>query len=312
MRSAVFVAILVATSALLAGCSSKKDDDHEDAYTCPDGTVLDLEQFPDHHESTFNPLSHCPKKGSSSNSTSLAPNVLPMLKLKVTDDGGNATNVTMLDGNLTFDATGSMDMDGQITGIAVSVTDSNTTRTASLFDATTKAFKTAKFKFDRPGVVNVTIALVDDRAGFTVNQTKVYVNHPQAIASQNIQLGGGSQLVDSTCGGMADDPSGTIQGNLYESPMYKEYPFALYEGATFVEATSTGGDITICSPHVEGAFDSTPVSERGAGATTSNAALPAPVGTQSYYVSATLGPGPGADVAVSVVVHYEPQAAAAA
>lgn len=309
MRS-VLVALVV-LSALLAGCTGDGGKDDPNTYACPDGTEIDLDGIPGSENSTFNPLSKCPKSSGSSSSNS-TPNVLPTLSLTVTDDAGNETVVGTLMGNLTFSAEGSTDADGSITGIAVSVTDSNTTRTASLFDPVAKAFKPATFKFDRPGVVNVTVAMVDDRAGFTVNQSKVYINHPQNLAPVNIQLGGGGVAVDSACGG--NDDVGPVRGDLYEAQYYKEYSFALLEGATFVEATSNAGDITICSPHVEGAYDSTPLSETGSRATVTNpgVALPAPVGTQSYYVSATLPSGGGQDVGVTVVVHYEPQEAAAA
>src|ERR1051326_6714623 len=153
MRSAVFVAILVASAALLAGCSGKKEDANTShLFLCKSSTstvTLDLTKYPGYQNSTFNAASHCPGAHSSSNTTtSQAPNVLPVLVLAIKDAGGNKTNVTMLDGNLTFDATGSHDPDGQVTGIAVTVQDSNQTRTASLFDPVKKTFKAASFRFD--------------------------------------------------------------------------------------------------------------------------------------------------------------------
>lgn len=310
MRSAVFVAILVSTSALLAGCSDKKDD-HEDSYTCPNGTVLDLEDFPEHHNSTFNPLSKCPKtsgSGTGSGSASQAPNQLPVLKLNVTDMGGNVTNVTVLDGNLTFDATGSSDPDGQITGIAVSVTDSNTTRTASLFDAVTKTFKNATFNFDRPGIVNVTVAMVDDRAGFTVNQTKVYVNHPQVLPTQMIGLPGGGEFAVCTGSGEA----------LLDEFYRKEFSFTVGAGATLATATATPAStlITICTPDADPLTNGCQcemASPTAPGETTTNIPLVTPVGVGSYKVWATLPAGvPNVTVAMTVLVHYEPQAAAPA
>ena len=308
MRSAAIVALLVSASALLAGCSD--DGGHGDhAYTCPDGTQLDLEQFPDHDNETFNPLSKCPRT-SGTTTTNSTPNQLPTLTLKVTDDGGNETPVTLLDGNLTFDAAGSSDPDGSVTGIAVSVTDSNTTRTATLFDAATKSFKTATFKFDRPGVVNVTVAMVDDRAGFTVNQTKVYVNHPQDLGTKSIPLPAGDGVADACTG----DAPGIGNQEIVEALYTKPYGFTVVPGATLVEAfAEASGEVgsarlTICAP------DGTAISDTGTDTVASNAPLPPPVGTDSYNVVAYLDTPsqPNAEVSVSVIVHYEPQDAGSA
>jgi hypothetical protein len=303
MRSAAIVAILVTSAALMAGCSGKgKEDDH--SYTCPNGTTIDLEKYPDHHNSTFSAASHCPHSGttSHSNSTSLPPNQLPMLHLKISD-GGNVTNVTMLNGNLTFDAAGSMDPDGSVTGIAVTIQDSNTTRTAALFDPAKKTFKTATFKFDRPGVVNVTVAMVDDRAGFTVNQTHVYVDQLQTGAGQTVQLPGGSPTGDEC----------NINNAIVGAQFYKEYSFNLVNGATLIEAIATGtsegapaGDIslTICSPeHVA-------LGEPGNPTVTTGGPFPAPTGIASYYVGITISGGATTNVVPTVLVHYEPGAAA--
>jgi hypothetical protein len=307
MRSALLVAILVSTSAFLAGCSDDGGHEHE-AYTCPDGTELDLEQFPDHDNATFNPLSKCPKKGGSSgtNTTGSAPNVLPTLVLTVTDDGGNATPVTMLNGNLTFSAEGSKDSDGTITGIAVSVTDSNTTRTATLFDPATKAFKSATFKFDRPGVVNVTVAMVDDRAGFTVNQSKVYVNHLQVVNGGVIQAPFGSQVPE-----MSDPCTGGE--DLLDAAYFKVVSFAVYPGVTRIDATATvsTNEMTICD-----AMD-VPVSDEKVAGTVStkpDAVLAPPAGITSYKVGVYSGAPAqgGASTETTVLVHYEPQAAAPA
>jgi hypothetical protein len=305
MRS-VLVAILVTSAAFLAGCSDKGDG-HEDHYACPDGTELDLEEFPDHHNDTFNPLAHCPKGGSGTNTTGSAPNVLPTLVLTTTDDGGNVTNVTMLDGNLTFSAEGSTDSDGSITGIAVSVTDSNTTRTASLYDAATKSFKSASFNFDRAGVVRVTVAMVDDRAGFTVNQSKVYVDEEQQIGGANVQLPAPPAGME-TCGGMDD---------LLEASFYKEFTFAVVDNATWVEASSSNeaAELTICGPKAEGEDTSEVLSDSGNPVeTTEGVALPAAGGVSSYYIAAVLSDPTGANsaVPVTVIVHYGPRPAAAA
>jgi major membrane immunogen (membrane-anchored lipoprotein) len=298
MRSAVLVAILVTAASLFAGCSGKDEDDH--TFACANGTTLDLEKFPDHHNSTFNAASHC--TASHTNSTSLPPNKLPVLTLKITD-GTNATNVTLLNGNLTFDATGSADPDGQVTGIAVTIQDSNTTRTAALFDPAKKTFKTATFKFDRPGVVNVTVAMVDDRAGFTVNQTKVYVNQLVQSTPQTIQLPDPPAGI-SDCGGGADQPG--VNGDLYEAQFYKEYSFSVVAGVTYVEASdaSTDASLTICSPADE------PLSNTGNPvATLPDAVLAPPAGIESYYVGATSS-AQQTTVGPAILIHYDPRPAA--
>lgn len=307
MRAAVLVALLVTSAALLAGCSGKKQDDNH-SFTCPNGTTLDLEKFPDHHNATFSPVSHCPHASTSaSNSTSEAPNQLPILKLKITD-GKNETSVTLKDGNLTFDATGSSDPDGQVTGIAVTVQDSNTTRTATLFDAAKKIFKPATFKFDRPGPVNVTVAMVDDRAGFSVNQTHVYVNHLQAKEGQVIHLpsqGGAAPAGMDPCKGASGTAS---EGAIVDANYFKSIDFDLFAGATRVDVTAAEGasaHLTICTPD-----DAALGSGDGTATTDPGVALPPPAGVASYSVGVYSNDKPEMSTAMTVLVHYEPQKAA--
>jgi hypothetical protein len=301
MRSAVLVALLVTTAALFAGCSGKDEDDH--TYTCANGTTLDLEKFPDHHNSTFNAASHC--TASHTNSTSLPPNKLPILTLKISD-GTNATNVTLLNGNLTFDATGSTDPDGQVTGIAVTIQDSNTTRTAALYDPAKKTFKTATFKFDRPGVVNVTVAMVDDRAGFTVNQTKVYVNHQQnGLSPGTIQIPS-STVNDNPCNPTPADP-------LLNADLYKRQSITVVQTATYITATVVSGDVTIglCSPNTDDERYGHLISSVATDAIISNdgEALPPPPGITSYGIGIVANDASQTAV-IDVVVHYDPRPAA--
>lgn len=306
MRSVVPVAILLLTSLLMAGCA--KDGGEDDLhYVCANGTEIHSEDHPEANATKAEDLAKfCTKSstsGSRSNTTTQAPNVAPVLVLKISDDGGNATPVTMLGGNLTFDATGSTDADGSVAGIAVTVTDSNTTRTATLYDAAKKQFKTATFKFDRPGRVNVTVAMVDDRAGFTVNQTHVYVNHEQVV--------GGAEIIGPPPPEISSECSGGGQAVIAES-YFKEYSFVVVANATFVEAVATAGSITICSPHPAAGEPGTPLSNTGAEViTTPGVPLPAPTGIQSYYIGATANP-PRQAVGATVIVHYEPDTRAAA
>jgi hypothetical protein len=307
MRS-VPVAILLCAATLLAGCSGGGEDD-ELHYVCPGGMEIHQDDHPSAN-TTKDLAKFCPKSsttGSKSNSTSQAPNVLPTLVLKVSDDGGNATVVTLLDGNLTFDATGSSDPDGSIAGIAVTVTDSNQTRTASLYDAGKKQFKSATFMFDRPGPVNVTVAMVDDRAGFTVNQTHVYVNEILMPAGSTMHGAGADQApIASECDSGLDP--------LVSPNFYKEIPFNVVEGVTWIDATVTADAvITICTPRPDPDTAGTPVSPQAAGAvqSTPGAVLPKAVGTQNYYLG-TYSQGPNSAVAGTITVHYEPDTRAAA
>lgn len=305
MRS-VLVALVVMSAALLAGCASKGGGTDPATYTCPDGKKLNLDDIPGSDNATFNPLSKCGGTGTRSNTTASAPNVLPTLVLTTTDDGGNVTNVTMLDGNLTFSAEGSTDPDGSITGIAVSVTDSNTTRTATLYDSATKSFKSATFSFDRPGVVNVTVAMVDDRAGFTVNQSKVYVNHLQVGVSQNIALPGGSPAPGATDCFIGDSETG---GPIIGAQFWKEISVTVADGATMIEAiaeesSETGvGTVamTVCDPAAN------PMSEADNPTVTNvPGPFPAAPGTDNYFLGVTSSTEPRVDFVPTILVHYEP------
>ena len=301
----VFVATVVLVAAL-AGCSGKKDDKdfHVD---CPDGTELHSEDFTDVN-TTADLLKKCSGSSSSgsrsSTSTATGPNVLPVLTLTVTDDGGNATNVTMVNGNLTFSAAGSKDPDGNITGIAVSVKDSNTTRTGTLFDAATKTFKSATFKFDRQGVVNVTIAMVDDRAGFNVSTSKVYVNSLQVLTPGTIQVPIAASESDPC------DP--TVGDDLLNANMYKRPTFQVAPNASFVTAKLTGGagEIGVCSPPDTPDGYGTLISNTGTDViTNADHVFVMPPATLNYGVG-VFGSSPNTTPIIEVVVHYEPRPAA--
>jgi hypothetical protein len=301
MRS-VPVAILLLASFVLAGCAGGGDDDHIH-YQCPGGgPEIHGEDHPSAN-TTADLAKFCPSTGtggSATSTTTQAPNIPPVLVVKTFDSMGNETKVTLLRGNLTFSAEGSSDPDGEISGIAVTVTDSNQTRTASLYDAVSRQFKTATFTFDRPGVVNVTVAMVDDRAGFTVNQSHVYVNHLQTLGPQSILLPGG-------IGGNCDE------ADLTNAQYYKPMDFTVAANASFIEATITSGSgtLTICSPPPEPRA----ISNTGSSVVTNEGeALPAAVGTQSYFVGVKRSPSAStsSDITISVLVHYEPREAAAA
>ncbi|HUR24426.1 MAG TPA: hypothetical protein VM327_00235 [Candidatus Thermoplasmatota archaeon] len=299
MRSVVPVAILVLTSILMAGCAKDGGEEHLH-YVCANGTEVHEDAHPEANATKAEDLAKfCPKSstsGSKSNTTSQAPNVMPTLVLNITDDGGNVTPVTMLDGNLTFSAVGSKDADGTIAGIAVTVTDSNTTRTATLYDAAKKEFKDATFKFDRPGVVNVTVAMVDDRAGFSVNQTHVYVDHLQVLAPSKIQVPFG--------GGDSDICKGGPHA-LVEASWWKSYSFVVAGNASWIEATATAGEIAICSAAPQGEREQLSDTTGTEVSTPPGTPLPPPVGINSYQIGA-FGDEPSQEVGATVLVHYEP------
>ncbi len=312
---AMLVAALVFVAAL-AGCSGKKGGDEELHYVCTDGTEIHSEDYEgaladnmtdDQVESFLK--TKCPKaggSGSKTNTTSSAPNVLPVLKLNITDAGGNATNVTMKNGNLTFDATGSFDPDGTLSAIAISVKDANQTRTLPLFDSATKKFKTATFKFDRVGVVNVSIAMVDDRAGFNNSLTHVYVNEAQAVdGGQLYAPAGDSPAFADACQGASAELGS--QGPLVDSQYFKSKQFTVAVGASFIEAIPGENTlVTICDPSGVAVSD-----EKSADPVLSNQPIVAPTGTDSYTIG-FYADGANAVVTATVIVHYEPMPAAPA
>lgn len=320
---ALLVATLVIVAAM-AGCTGKKGDaDDELHYECDDGTEIhadDYEGVLNETASDEDVLDFLKTKckatgtgtGSKSGSTSLAPNKLPILVMKVMDFGGNETKVTMLDGNLTFDATGSSDPDGQVSAIAISVTDSNTTRTKALYDGAKKAFTPATFTFDRPGIVNVTVAMVDDRAGFNNSVFQVYVNHEQVLDGATIS---------GVPGGIPDNDSFThpctgaqgaleASGSIVDAQYFDDPSFTVVAGASFIEAIP-GEDtlVTICSPDRSVISDDT----KSADPITSNNAeqLPAPPSTENYFLG-LYAAGPNTESSATVIVHYEPREAAPA
>lgn len=308
MRVAFLAASLILVAAL-AGCAGK-DKDTDFHVTCADGTELHSEDF-SNVTTNADLLKKCPGATvtrTTTTSTPSAPNVLPVPALEVSDNG-TVTRVTLIGGNLTFDASNSTDADGNITGVAVSVTDSNQTRTASLYDPVKKQFKTATFKFDRPGAVTVTLAVVDDRAGFATNVSKVYVNEQIAKGGASITLPEaalaeeGSPLHD-VCLGASASPLGT-SGPVVDSQYFARESIPLQANATFIEVVSEEDVVmTICNP------EGTPVSdELVEGTVVSNQPIPLPASGTDNYEVAFYATAPGATTAVTITVHYEPAAA---
>jgi hypothetical protein len=318
---ALLVAAVVFVAAL-AGCSGKKgDDDHDHlTYTCSNGKVISEEDYEDVLENvTVDFLkTKCPKNGgtgtgNTTGGTTLAPNKLPVLMMNVTDFGGNATMVTLLNGNLTFSAAGSSDPDGMITAIAISVTDSNTTRTKSLYNAATKSFTPANFKFDRAGRVNVSVQMVDDRAGFNGSVFQVYVNQQQTLG--NSQLSGppggpaDSEVTDPCRGAQGGDLGAS--GAIIDGAYFKLATINTAQAPSFIEAVP-GEDtlVTICDP--DGNAISSPTKSSDPVITNNEEPLPMPAsGIKNYGVGLYAGSAQ-VTVTVLVTVHYEPKPAAAA
>jgi hypothetical protein len=139
---------------------------------------LQLEDIPGHDNDTFNPADFCPDGPGGGPDDNETPNLPPQFNLTVTNaEDGTETNVVMLDGSFTFMANGSVDPDGTIEGAAVTVVDSNTTRTKPLWENGVPV--PATFKMDRTGVVNVTASMVDNFGNFTFVEMQVYVNTDQ-------------------------------------------------------------------------------------------------------------------------------------
>ena len=311
---ALIVAALVLVAAL-AGCSGKKDDELH--YECADGTEI----HEDDYEGVLGNLTEqqvldflktkCPKTGgnggtgtgSKSSSATLAPNKDPVLALKVTS-GTNATNVTTKGGNLTFDATGSTDADGTISAIAITVQDSNRTRVAQLYDAVGKKFKPATFTFDRPGVINVTVTMLDDRAGYDTILTKAFVNEVQVLGAAEINL---PLSEDAPATHPCKGANQGAQSNLVDTYYFRAVGFNVVKDAQYIEAIP-GADniITICDPAgnaISAAKQEARVLSDPAGP------LPTPTGIENYKIGVYAG-APNTDVSVTVIVHYEPKPAA--
>lgn len=316
-RMRVLLVAAIVLIAALAGCSGKKGGHDELHYTCPDGTVIHGDDYEGVLENITTDFlkTKCPKAGgvgSKTNTTNSAPNVLPVLKLNITDAGGNATNVTLKDGNLTFDATGSFDPDGVLSAIAISVKDSNQTRTKPLYDLASKKFSPATFKFDRVGPVNVSIAMVDDRAGFNTTTLQVFVNEMQHLGGDDIVGGGGSGgPAADACKG-ASGVSGPLGGTIFDSYYFKAPGFNVVAGAQFIEAIPGSNNlVTICDP--AGNAISSPVRSDAPVTSTNTEPLAPPPATDSYYIGIYAKPSPGqVETSVDVIIHYEPRPAAAA
>lgn len=290
MRGLPIVAVLLVGALLLSGCSSKGD-----------GTT------------TSSPTTSGTRTGgtgtrtTTNTTTAPAPNIPPIVVLKVSNATGAATNVTFVGGSLTFDASGSRDPDGDgLSAIAISAQDSNQTYKAGVLYSA-GAFRTVTYKFDRPGIVNVTVSGIDVRGNLTTLAAKVYVNERINVTSQMIAVpsADGVPSAPTDCTGPGST-QGIPSGSVLDSSSFDRQPFNVAKGVQSIVATWVSGDgaFAICGPDgkaASGVGDSaTPAQTTGA--------LASPKGTESYTIGFTANT-PQAKVMVQVVVHYEPKAA---
>jgi hypothetical protein len=319
MRVALPVVLLLTLT--FAGCfgggggGGGDDDEHED-YECPDGTTINPQDFPDHDNETFDIADHCPEDGGNGNGTNGngngTQNVAPELVLTIFDaPGGNVTNVTSVTdevgSQLTFSADGSSDSDGQISGIAVTVDDGNRSQTKSLY--ANGQFTPATFDFDRPGIVNVTAAMVDDKAAFDIIETQVYVNHVVVKESREHNIGHPSHMATACAGPNTGGQTGAVD-NLYSDDAAG---FSVQANASFIEVsrvltgTSPSSVYAICTPEktaISPSFNT-------AGPNVSNNAEPLPA-SANYFIFTVHRSGAQTLATYTITVHYEPMAPAPA
>ncbi|MFO1534327.1 MAG: hypothetical protein ABR586_01545 [Thermoplasmatota archaeon] len=285
MRGLALVALLLVGALALSGCSSKSDSSSSTSSS-KSGTRTGTGGT-----------------GVQTNTTTQAPNVPPIVKLASTDTNGTATNVTMVGGSLTFSAVGSSDPDGDgLSAVAIVAQDANRTFPPGVLFAAGK-YTSVTYKFDRPGVVNVTVSGIDVRGDLTTLKSQVYVDETFSVLSKTLEAPAPTSS--------ATDCKGPTGNAITDAFVYDLKPFSVQKGVQSIVATHASGKGTfaICGP------DGTAVSGEGSDDTPAEttAALAAPTGLQTYNVGFMVdASAPHSAVGVTVVVHYEPKPAAAA
>ncbi len=288
-----FVLATLVLSLALAGCGGNSDDS---ASSTTSGQCLSTEDDGSAACTT-----------TSTSTTPPAPNVPPVLTYAITV-GAVATNVTTVGTNVTIEATGSSDPDGDgLSVIVAGAEDSNQTYLPQFlyFDG---EFAKATFQFKTPGVVNITIAAVDKRNDSTVAHTNVFVNEQSIVSNiQAMPLVAPTQSQapqPTTCKGptagaaAAIDTASSYQGT-----------FRVAAGAKYVVAKVTGGTANIALCDSAGVAISSASGTGTEVTSTKGTVFTVPTGTASYFVEVynTKANTAVGENKVEVTVHYEPQ-----
>lgn len=221
------------------------------------------------------------------------PNTPPTANLVMTADDGavqDGTTYIMAGQNVTFSAAGSMDDDGSIQLAALTVRDSNSTRTMQLF---ADGFQDLPVSFPHEGPVNVTLRVLDDDGDVDVLEAMLYVNRIQSLVVPiDIPLPAGHGA------GGCDYP--TEPPLLWQRSM-NFARFVVNSGAQWISAEMTGGsgEFALCDPA------NAPISEAS-----TEAAQTARDGTDMasspQYGVFGVAKGGVDDLTFEVMVHYEP------
>jgi hypothetical protein len=292
MRGLSILALLAVGALVLSGCSSK---DSGSSSTSGTGTK-----------------SSTGKNGTKAitNTTSLPPNIPPMVKLTVTNETGVAANVTLVGGSLVFSAVGSMDPDSDgLSAVAITAQDSNRTYPPGVLYAAGK-FTSVTYKFDRPGVVNVTVSGIDVRGDLTTITSQVYVDQTVTLKSNTLNVPAGAATAKaSSCKGATGQA-------ITDAFVFDTQPFNVAKGATYLtgdkQAQSAGTvQFAFCLKKADGTATAVSADDTSGHVESNVDPLPAVTGLDSYVV-AFVAKAPQTTGYVKVVVHYEPKAAAAA
>lgn len=295
MRVALVLTLILVSSFVLAGCTSKTDTTNTGTVKT---TVTGTKTITNTRTTTL------------SNTTTQTPNVAPVLKFKISSNGTvqNFTFVnptTHLKGSLTFDATGTVDPDADgLSGIALSVTDSNKTYPAGTLFSNGQ-FTPVTYTFDRPGPVNVTVSALDNRGDITTLETHVYVDQISTIVTPIFKTGAADARKASDCVGPFPASADLLNQGIVDKGKFDTKKTTTFAVATIVDGA---GEIALCAP------DATAISGEDSAAVTSNAGtvFTDTTGTSSFYVlSLASALSSNSALTIQVVTHYEPQPAAA-